>query len=680
VINNRTQDFEKQQLRGFTMTAVFIRSKFLQNGSFWLLLLAFLAMIVDLTLFNWFRMEYFLNSDTIADGIKAARAIYEHGLLFNEYAPSHELGQSRPWFITLPAYLITGSWLVACRITLIITSLLIILLFSLLLKRLELGINAVLFTDIALIGINFGSINSLRFTYAYSVFVISTLFFLILYMDVFIRYSSKFRRLKISVMLVIAFVGGTFGIRHSLILVLPLFVIEVGRFLWNARGSRDDKILQMILSCKPLLFAGAILIANIFGVALYKLYSIWTYNNSLSFAFSAPKDTIYDIIENIAILFNQLCIYGNVPLSNLRMSGELMLRLFVYALIIIGGVWILRKKRNQSLNFIIVFFLTTVILTFVVCSATTMLNGSRYYMLVWYLIMVILAVLFEKMETKLYKTILVFSVFALVLLSLVNNEWRKPADIGLDHPLRQVSAYLVKNDFDVVFADVGNSSLLEGLSDEKLKAAHFMWGGTSFIPLIWLTDASLYYDNAIDDQKIAVVFTDAEEETFLSSAPQIDLDQLARAEKVTEIADRNIYAFDFNPVSAFKMPKFKGQSQEYFFSKRYAGKVSDHIDYNERYIDCSAEGSVAWGPYVKASKGIYEITANYEYLEYNGPCVFYLANQHEILFQIELPNGYPTFRLSNIDLGETKDLLEFKVDNPNQSKIRLKSIVVEKIK
>jgi energy-coupling factor transporter transmembrane protein EcfT len=323
-----------------------------------------------------------------------------------------------------------------------------------------------------------------------------------------------------------------------------------------------------------------------------------------------------------------------------------------------------------------------VFLTFAVLTETGMNEAPRYFVLIWYLIIIIIAVLYEKIETRLYRIILIFSALILVLLSLVNNEWFRSGELIPEHPHIQTAAYLEENGFNVVYATYWNSNILEGLSDGALKAAHFSSAETGFIPFIWAADTLLYYDNSIDNRKIAVVFTDQEEEIFLSTAPQIDLDMLAQAKKITEIADRNIYQFDFNPVTAFKMPKFKGQTEEYFFSKRYAIKIYDNIDYSRRYIDCSAEGAVAWGPYVKVNKGIYKVTVNYEYLKYTDACIFSLTDQYgaEIISQVELPKRSASLTLPNIELKEAKNLLEFVVNNPSQSEIRLKSVVVEKIK
>jgi hypothetical protein len=659
-------------------------TKHLHDRQFIFLLLAFIAVLIDLTLFNWFHTEAFLNCDFVADGIKSVRAIYEHGLLFNEYAPSLELGQSRPWFITLPAYLVTDSWLSAYKITQIVTSLLIIGMLSLLMFRLGIKAKTVLFADIIMVGINFGTINSFRFTYVYSVFVILTLLFLILYIDVFICNLSGRRLLKMSAMLIISFVGGIFGTRFTLMLALPILIIEIIRFFRDMRGN-NESILHAVLTRKSLIFSGIVLVANFCGLILYRIYSTQTYDNSSGFVLQSVQDVINDIPISFAYIFQQLCVYGNVQLGDLRMSGELVLRLLVYAIAVGGGIWIFRNREifDRPLQFALSFFSMSIALMFAVVTVTTMNDVARYFVLVWYLVIIVIAVLFERIETKLYRIIFIFSAFMLVLLSLTNNEWLNPNSTGLHQQThRQVLSYLDKNDFDVIYATYWNSSILEGLSDGTLKTAHFFGAGEGFSPHIWLTDALLYYDNSVDDRKIAVVFTDEEETTFLSAAPQVDLDQLTQAEKIAEIADRNIYQFDFNPVTAFKMPIFKGQTEEYFFSKRYATKVSDNISYNGRYIDCSAEGTVAWGPYVKANRGVYRITVNYEYLKYAGPCTFLLTSQAgaEIVSQTELPKEAMTFILPDVELKETKDLLEFVVTNPSQSIIRLKSVVVEKIK
>ncbi|MDR1450823.1 MAG: hypothetical protein LBI57_00600 [Helicobacteraceae bacterium] len=687
----------------------------LQNEKVLLILsAAFLAVCcIDLIVFNLLNSKkVYLTPDGMAEAFKISRAIYEHGLLFNGFYPSWEnFGLSRAFLIQIPLYLICGDWVVSYALTKIVVSAAVAGLFYLLLKECKIGVAPTLLAISALIMTSWGYMQPFRVNIGYSMFILLFLSFLLLYVNVFINQRRRLLKLKLFIMGAIAIVAGLYGSRMTAVLFLPLFLIEFCVFLANAKDNAAT-LYDQLKQNRRLLFLSAVLFANLICVALSGAYYKMI-NGGYLLTLELRTDGIFDHISHaINEYLKQLSIV-NTKLTGSSKTLEVLLRLYLFAFIALAGIYAAfgkigkiasaeatgdkprerERESKESTKYVCGFFVASIGLSFIICFTVFINSESRYFFLVPYFLCFLIAVLIDKLSTKIYRFLVVAPTVILIALTFANKELPlyKSEYGSYGEKSYKLAQFLSDSQTDIVYTTQNFSGIhaVELLTNGKVRSSRFnyLWKPDmkyGFMPLTWVDNSHNYNrDFTAKYNKIAVVMTEQEEKDFLSVAPWQDKEALKTAVKAPfEFNDINVYLFDFNPIVEFKTPLFKGDESSYYFSDRYADKSGGYkdyiIDWKNGILDVLSNATIT-SPKLKARKGEYAFTIDYEYIDFQKPAVLIVKTSSRTIFHQELP-PQETQIISYAKLQKTYSDLQIILVNDGESKIKLNAARVRKIK
>lgn len=662
----------------------------IQRNKFTVLLFCVLAAVwVFSACYIWISFPYHLNSDWV-EGMLFPKIVSEQGLFFNDFVSTTDNPLAR--YLIIPpilAHALGCDWITSTKISAIFLSFVTLLLLSWLLKKLGFRPVPIFAADIFMICNNTYSVYSpvydTNINYGHTIIVM--LLVLILILD--LRKNANHVRMKYKTigLMVLSFVSGFLSIKIIATVFIPILLAET---ILSASKIKGEPQLYPVIQLKNLwCYMGAFAI-SVAGYIISEIY------NRTANAYSSFPKTVATFEEMTGVfpkILNDVLIELTFPnfnivlaKSNILLLAEVLLRIEVYILLGIGLIFVLNLKANTSgreaiLKFIAVFLLISALFVpLLVLAMYTYGRGPWHQFFTWYLVIFLVALVVDKelIRTAAYRLVCGTSVFLLCALSLYNHVYipmQQYANADLPQSAA-VAQYLLANNYtSIVARNYWNANIMSGYTDLKLRAVSV---NDELRPWIWSVDTRIFNES---DGKFALLFTDEEITEFNEKASYIAKDLFAQSRFDTKIGDLNIYAMESNPVKSFSMPKTNGESVSYEFYRHYAMK-SDHskVNVNEKYIESSAQGLIAFGPYTFTKKGKYNLIVRYEYVEYNGTAsiqIYSRLGQETHIKSTELPQLQTELHLMLQLSKDTKDI-EFVIVNTADSFVRLYSIDVEK--
>lgn len=637
-------------------------------------------MLLNIVFINVFKLDDFLNSDIVAEMSYIKTVCEQKSILPFDWVNSQELFINRPVYIAVPLYLITGNLMLSYQITIIITTILILVAFAYFLKQLNVQKAGILIGLICILGLYCNEITRILFVFlnAYALFPITIFLTFGFYIQNNIkRETIKDKSLKIIVLFLLAFIMGASGPRMTIVLYLPIFMVEILNYMREVWKNKELRIKYTFE------YSGlSLVIVNAIGYLTYIIFirKFIEHNDISNLRILPVKRIIQGIPDLIATLFNAVGIYGDTGLMSA--TGIDFIIKSVVLVISLCMLYYVIKNRNKEIRETIIFFVLSLNLVIIYTLLTSEIFSERYYFLVPFFLVTILVLGIQNlsMTNKIFEIGTITIILVAVMSNLFIN-YMPLYRVNGNVEQKQIVDYLVKNNFKIAYGTYWNSDVLKGLSNAQIETGHF--AGEGFNPYLWLTNKSLYQENG-SKEKIAIILTDEEEHNVLE-LNNYDSFTLENMNKDMEIGEYNIYSTYNNPVVNTNLPRKKGEVVLYDFTKRYVLRNDENvsINYKERYIESNKNGgTLVWGPYINTKPGTYSFKLNYEVMESTEEEIGYfeLVLNEEVVQKgtCNLVNTNTAEIIKDIQFENDTDVLQYRIHVKPGTIIRLNSIEVTK--
>ncbi|MCL2036958.1 MAG: hypothetical protein FWG83_06200 [Oscillospiraceae bacterium] len=641
-----------------------------------------------------------MDSDVVVDNILIPKIVSERGLFFNDFIFGHESMFSRPFIVTLVMKLFISDWIMAAKVGILFTTLAILVLWYILCRRINFSRSAAFISMIFLLGANVSIFNNFRGANFYPTFVMLPLLTCILLIDMKKNsYALKGKKniIRAISLVLLSFIGGIFGIRMMAVLYIPLLAVEFFNAIGEARNDpeRESKVLKPFLRLRGLITAAVLFLVNGAGMALLSLYNRYAGAYVPAATNIQSVERIFDEILPAAgrSLLQSLVVHaggmGSKDPAFVKTMGETFLRLFVIGLVVFVVFSIIKNRKAKLKEEGVIFASEYFAAAFALVFCITVVIGQaspKYYYFNWYLLAfgvacltsrnVISTVLLRRGVALLIAVLCVFSIYNHDLKALEDGRERNKET--LTH--YKAAQYLNRNGYECIYGGFWNVALTASYANMEIDAGYL--NADSFRAEFWAADKRVYFDN--NKGKYALVLTESEWSTMTTVTPKYKRDFLAsEAVFVTRIDNLVIYEVGINPLPAFRVPNFKGESAVYDFSMNYAAKNdAAYVSFKENYVDSNQmNGMMVWGPHITLLKGEYELTLKYAELGDNtgGAAKFSVTSNFGGKTLVSQPMSSSGTLKVTMTVEETAENVEFKVDVNHDRPIRLYTLEVTKM-
>lgn len=224
----------------------------------------------------------------------------------------------------------------------------------------------------------------------YSCYVIGILFTLGLWLRLYTNKNINFICIVVAILLNLSL--GMQSLRETLVLNIPLCILAVYVFLIE----KKEKINKEIFMSKGNLFIASLLIANLFGVFLIKLFTnIFKINNH-----TILQDVSSNLLENIQHSFSEFLVYTGLNISSASQAEffHFISSLFILSVVLYSLFSIFKSRCKTPISFLVVFCLLS--LSAVFLAGIFIIKVRTIYFFVWHLLVAFSFVYVSEEVTK----------------------------------------------------------------------------------------------------------------------------------------------------------------------------------------------------------------------------------------------------------------------------------------
>lgn len=560
--------------------------------------------------FNLNYPELLMSTDSVIE-MDFAKSVFQHkALIPSSFAYGTEIIVNRPAVVAALFYGLSGNWLSSYLVTIILFGFLEIFLFYKMARAFGFSRVVTLCGILMLVGF-YPVLPAVSFLGYY---LYSLVFSVIFFTGYAYARGGKWRKIA----LVLAVWMGFASLRMIAWLYLPLLFVT-GWFVFRKRDSKQD----FIWACSLVALNGAGYLILKFVVVPYL---------SVDFAmahvpFAKNIDDVIRFAERFWGMFCQGMALEGVPASSVG-----------HWILLVGAcaVFFIFRKGMQSLSSKIrPWCHVLVVSALIICMAgiLTPVSAHFYFFTLWIFVilmwMVFLVWLEERQKSRVIALVGIFiflwgwcySVsYRGILLPLFSSNtrvqkttWGGYLPAGELQNTENLLRWMHTHDVQDVYVTYWNAARLKVLDNDKTLHVKFLphvIQSSSELKLenyYWLIDKEILKENRNPDGLTYIALTPHEEEILTPDAR----DLLSHAEKVADVSGWHVYSLKTHAFDFFEMPRRKGETERCSFTLpifHHSGMVTeDGILAGKN----GETGFVVWGPYLKISKGTYDITFRY---------------------------------------------------------------------
>lgn len=313
----------------------------------------------------------------------------------------------------------------------------------------------------------------------YSCYVIGILFTLGLWLRLYTNKNINFICIIVAILLNLSL--GMQSLRETLVLNIPLCMLAVYVFLIEKKEKINNK---EILMSKGNLFIVSMLIANLFGIFLIKLFTnIFKINNH-----TILKDVSSNLFENIQHSFSEFLVYTGLNISSTSRVEifHFISSLFVLSVVLYSLFSIFKSHCKTPVSFLVIFCLLS--LSAVFFAGIFVIKVRTIYFFVWYLLVTfsfvyvsekVLETTFEKRHIR-YKLYIV-SLLTLLLIGFGNYYSNFRFDFisynAKKEFYKKMTAELQANDIKYLYSDwqVNEAGVVSAFSNSDIIRGTFLF-------------------------------------------------------------------------------------------------------------------------------------------------------------------------------------------------------------
>lgn len=313
----------------------------------------------------------------------------------------------------------------------------------------------------------------------YSCYVIGILFTLGLWLRLYTNKNINFICIIVAILLNLSL--GMQSLRETLVLNIPLCMLAVYVFLIEKKEKINNK---EILMSKGNLFIVSMLIANLFGIFLIKLFTnIFKINNH-----TILKDVSSNLFENIQHSFSEFLVYTGLNISSTSRVEifHFISSLFVLSVVLYSLFSIFKSHCKTPVSFLVIFCLLS--LSAVFFAGIFVIKVRTIYFFVWYLLVTfsfvyvsekVLETTFEKRHIR-YKLYIV-SLLTLLLIGFGNYYSNFRFDFisynAKKEFYKKMTAELQANDIKYLYSDwrVNEAGVVSAFSNSDIICGTFLF-------------------------------------------------------------------------------------------------------------------------------------------------------------------------------------------------------------
>lgn len=461
------------------------------------------AMILALVLFCVFKLDNLMHSDTTAEVILSKLLADENKLITKNWFYSTEIRIVYSHLIMIPLFKIFSDYSLVKLISILIFYVLLFLSFMHFAKSYGvekkwrvLGL-ALLFSPLSNEYLDMMFIGCFYTSQAICTFLVLSAVAKRLPKTANWEGEDKKRKNIISFILlnVFALILGLSGLRYIASLFLPM-VLAV---LWILYSQEENKKQESFFKDKwfgSLLKTGSLLVCSGVGFLINKFYLAGNYS------FDTTSEVVFTELSNVADRFLNsfklmIEFFGYYPVEVVSGRGIVNVIKLALFLFFTGVIVYLFKHRKDRLNavqrFLLYYFLATFVLNWYMLIFTEVLMQYRYWIPVYIVAVLLVAVFFQIYEPKIVWHKVVFELFVAVaaLSSLYGELWQDVKYNDCEKRYAYVE-FLEENDYTFGYATFWNASVTEYLTNGEVEVGNL--GGENGVsaPYEWLCKKDLY--------------------------------------------------------------------------------------------------------------------------------------------------------------------------------------------
>lgn len=476
-----------------------------------------LLIIGALCFFCLFKLDNLMHSDTTAEVILSKLLADENKLITKSWYYSTEIRIIYSQLIMVPLFKVFSSYRVVKVLSIFIFYVLLILAYRYVGKQYDLKMPylmlgmAFLFTPLSNEYLDMMFIGCF-----YTSQVICTFFV----MGMFVKKRDKRNGLLgLVVLTVLSFFLGLSGLRYLASLYLP-FVLAVAMLFfskdslqWQEGRENWKRILSGILPVAAASFAAVV---GFFGNKLY-LAKNYSFDTTSEVAFVELSQVPERFLSSFKLMVE---FFGYYPVEVVSGRGIVNALKCLFFLFFVGVIIYLFRNRNTLLNkkqqLLLYYFLSCFFINWYMLIFTGVLLQYRYWLPVYVVGVLLLAVFFQVYEPKncLRKPVFLVAAAVVAISSLYGELWQ---DVKYNDCEKRYGymAFLEENNYTFGYATFWNSSVTEYLSNGTIEVGNL--GGEDGVaaPYEWLSKKA-YYEQGYHEGKTFLLLARTEEAGMLN--------------------------------------------------------------------------------------------------------------------------------------------------------------------
>ena len=467
--------------------------------------------VLALLMFCILCPDNLMHSDTTAEVVLSKLLAEEGSLISKEWFYSTEIRIVYSHLIMIPLFHVFSDYSLVKLLSVIIFYVLLIYAYYMLGKRFSLDKKWLLLGMALLFAPLSNEYLDMMFVGCfYTSQVICT--YLVLSFTVKEKKSKKSFLVCGGVLCVAALILGMSGLRYLASLYLPMVLSYLFLMLGEPDGTKKERMIPVLFSGLMTGFAGVGFLINKFYLAVN-----YSFDTTSEVAFVPIAEVPERFLTSFRLMLEFMGYRATTVMSPLGLVNPVKcLFLLVFAAIVIW-LW---KKRTELLNgaerFLLYFFIFLFLINWYMLVFTNVLMQYRYWLPVYVIGVILVAVFMQKWEPKICLQKLCAGAFlaVVVLASLYGELWQdvKYNDCEKRYGYMQ---FLEENDYDFGYATFWNASVSEYLSDGKVKVANLDVRDGVAVPYEWLVPKD-YYRAGFHEGKTFVLLARTEEAGMLN--------------------------------------------------------------------------------------------------------------------------------------------------------------------
>lgn len=647
-----------------------------------LLILVGVLQFAVICYFNLTQLEQHIGYDTSTYYYTAIEMWEQKSILLDkwEYQTTLNIDSTAP--LAAVFYGIIGNIFTAYGLANIVITIVFIFVFNSFLKRFPISdISKAIAVNLSMVlhfALAYNNANSLYYgdvmfiqNAAYNIKTILALWILIVAMDL---YEGKKNKISACACVFMCGVSGfSSGYWILATTALPLLVLEIVKRILDQdwKDWWKSSLNQ---------FIGASIIASLAGKIAVGVILDYQSKESLMTLISIEKlwKNMGSILQGYLDLLTALPQDGGV--EALTFDGVCFGINFLFAaFIIIGAVYSVRKKEYDK-NYREQVVLAVIVVNLLIFIFMDTTYGSRFFE-VRYLILIFLlglqymAKIFDVITTKINVKFLGICTAAMIMLINISSNLPYYKDKTNYDELKNIIETVGKYDTPVVYT-FGDDMILDSRNLRVLDLTKVYKQVNSNMKVRHWGDTLRYDDLGEWTGMILILTTEDEIENF----PDYIRKDMKKAEEVGKYTLYQLPENRFDFVSAF------GYGNKINIDTVHSPGIymkDDGADKKDEIIENKAdEGKyVMFGPYQPSRKGCYNLIMKYELEGEAGNSLFDVAieNGANILGSVMLEKGEHEAVISNVQLSDSKEVIEYRVYLDGKNIIQVHSITIEEV-